>query len=76
MGNLFCCLRCRPWASGLGTALETGKTGPNLRLSRAVVPDASRPGKRWQEAAGSSELFLAAAGAAGSRREERRPCQI
>uniref|UniRef100_A0A663ETZ4 Uncharacterized protein n=1 Tax=Aquila chrysaetos chrysaetos TaxID=223781 RepID=A0A663ETZ4_AQUCH len=47
-----------------------GKIVPNRRLSEAAVSGVSRPGKRWQEAAGSAELFLAAAGVLGSGREE------
>lgn len=47
----------------MGAGLETGKIVLNQRLGEAVVAGASRPGERWQEAAGSAELFLAAAGA-------------
>lgn len=48
---------------GVRTGLGTGETVLNQCLGEAVVPGASRPGERWQEAAGSAELFLAAAGA-------------
>lgn len=51
--------------------METGK-----RISIGAErwsPASARPGETWQEAAGSAELFLAAAGALGSRREERLP---
>lgn len=48
---------------GLGAGLGTGKIVLNQCLGEAVVAGASRPGERWQEAAGSAELFLAAAGA-------------
>lgn len=48
---------------GVGAGLGTGKIVLNQRLGEAVVAGASRPGERWQEAAGSAELFLAAAGA-------------
>lgn len=58
---------------GRGAGLEMGKIVPNQHLSGAVVSSVSRPGERWQEAAGSAELFLAAAGALGSGREERPP---
>lgn len=43
-----------------------GRIVLNQGLGEAVVSGASRPGERWQEAAGSAELFLAAA-AAGER---------
>lgn len=60
--------------AGRGNAgSETGKIVLNQRLSGAVVSGIGRPGERWQEAAGSAELFLAAAGALGSGRQERPP---
>lgn len=50
---------CHGVEAGLGTV----KIVLNQCLGEAVVSGASRPGERWQEAAGSAELFLAAAGA-------------
>jgi len=46
--------------------LVVGKIVPNQHLGSTAVSGASRPSKRWQEAAGSAELFLAAASALGS----------
>lgn len=51
---------------GVGAGLGMGRIVLNQCLGEAVVSGASRPGERWQEAAGSAELFLAAA-AAGER---------
>lgn len=48
---------------GMGAGLGIGRIVLNQCLGEAVVSSASRPGERWQEAAGSAELFLAAAGA-------------
>lgn len=48
---------------GQGAGLGTGKNALNQCLGEAVVSGASRPGEGWQQAAGSAELFLAAAGA-------------